>query len=192
MPAGKKTYLLLLVALWMILGTGSAMAQMNFDYTEGKFLIKGRISDLKSEQGITNANIWITNRKKGVVSDVNGEFTMYVYPTDTLKFSSLGYINKTIPISAIPERDRYTIAIQLVPDIYSLSQVTIYPFHDRDGFIQAFLKGTGTYKNYYIPGYEPSKYAHKEKTKFYNPISSIYDRIQRGKRAGNVDFKPNE
>ena len=192
MPAGKKTYLLLLVALWMILGTGSAMAQMNFDYTEGKFMIKGRISDLKSEQGVANSNIWITNRSKGVVAEADGTFTMYVYPTDTLRFSSVGYINKTIPVSAIPERDRYTISIQLVPDIYSLHQVTIYPFHDRDGFIQAFLKGTGTSKNYYIPGYEPSKYPHREKTKFFNPISSIYDRIQKGKRAANPDFKPND
>jgi hypothetical protein len=192
MQAGKKTYQLFLFALWMMLGPASAMAQLNYEFTEGKFFIKGRISDLKTEQGVPNANIWITNQKKGVVADEDGRFTMYVYPTDTLRFSSLGYINKTIPVSAIPERDRYTIAIQLVPDIYSLHTVTIYPFHDRDGFIQAFLKGTGNYKSFYVPGYEPSKYPHREKSKFYNPISSIYDRIKRNKSAADPDFKPNE
>ena len=82
------------------------------------------------------------------------------------------------------------IAIQLVPDIYSLKTVTIYPFHDKNEFIEAFIKGPGTKQNILISGIDPPKYSHKEKTKFYNPISSIYDRIKKNKRAADPDFKP--
>jgi len=172
----------------MALGATSVRCQLNYEFTEGKFMIKGAITDLKTEQGITNANIWITNQKKGVVADADGRFTMYVYPGDTLRFSSVGYINKTIPISAIPESDKYTISIQLVPDIYSLKTVTIYPFHDRDEFIEAFIKGPGNRQNYIFPGVDPPKYKHKEKAQFYNPISSLYNLTH--KTAADPNFKP--
>jgi len=176
--------------LLTILLSGSAAAQLNYEFTEGKFMIKGTVTDLKSELPIPNANIWIVNQKKGVTTDIDGKFTMYVYPTDTLRFSSVGYINKTIPVSGIPEHDKYVINMQLVPDIYSLKTVTIYPFHNKDEFAQAFIKGPGQKQNILISGIDPPKYSHKEKTKFYNPISSIYDRIQRNKRAADPDFKP--
>jgi hypothetical protein len=168
--------------------SSGGFAQLNYEYTEGKFMIKGRISDLKSEQDIPNANIWITNQKKGVVADAAGNFTMYVYPTDTLRFSSIGYIPKTIPVSAIPDKEKYTIAIQLVPDIYSLQTVTIYPFHDRDEFIEAFIRGPGKKQNILISGIDLPKYHHKEKTKFYNPISSLYNLTH--KTLADPDFKP--
>ena len=187
-----KTYPIFLSFLLMMLLSRVAVAQLNYEFTEGKYMIKGTVIDLKSGQSIPNANIWIVNQKKGISADIEGHFTMYVYPTDTLRFSSVGYINKTIPVSAFSEKEKYVIVMQLVPDIYSLKTVTIYPFHDRDEFIQAFIKGPGTKQNILISGIDPPKYSHKEKTKFYNPISSIYDRIQRNKRAANPDFKPNE
>jgi hypothetical protein len=190
MPAAKKIIWLSPLCILLILCSGSSFAQLNFEFTEGKFLIKGQVSDLKTEQTITNANIWITNQKKGITADVNGNFAMYVYPTDTLRFSSLGYIQKTIPVSAIPDRDKYTMNIQLVPDIYSLKAVTIYPFHDRDEFILAFLKGPGTKPNIQISGIDPPKYIHKEKAKFYNPISAIFNQVQKNRSSADPDFKP--
>jgi hypothetical protein len=185
-----KPYHLFLSLLLTALCAPSAFAQLNYEYTEGKYMIKGVIADLKTDQSIPNANIWITNQKKGITVDADGRFTMYVYPTDTLRFSSLGYINKTIPVSAIPEREKYTITIELVPDIYSLKTVTIYPFHNKDEFIQAFIKRPSGNQNILIPGIDPPKYNHKEKSKFYNPISSIYDRIKKNKQAADPNFKP--
>jgi hypothetical protein len=187
MPTGKKTYTLFLYLL-MMLCSGPAFAQLNFEYTEGKYMIKGVVTDLKTDQPIANANIWIVNQKKGVTADADGRFTMYVYPTDTLRFSSVGYINKTIPVSAIPDHDKYTITIELVPDIYSLKTVTIYPFHDRDEFIEAFIKGPTGKAYILVSGIDPPKYSHKEKAKFYNPISSLYNLTH--KTAADPNFKP--
>ncbi len=188
MPAGKNTLRSFLYSLLMLLGITPAFAQLNFEYTEGKYMIKGVVTDLKSDLSVPNANIWITNQKKGITAEADGRFTMYVYPTDTLRFSSVGYISKTIPVSAIPEKEKYTINMQLVPDIYSLKTVTIYPFHDRDEFIEAFIKGPSAKAYIQIPGIDPPKYKHKEKTKFYNPISSLYNLTH--KHAGDPDFKP--
>ena len=183
----KVTFFSILLVLFVY---KSAVAQLNFDYTEGKFLIKGQVRDLKSEMPIPMANIWIPNQKRGIVVDVDGRFTMYIYPNDTLRFSSVGYIPKTIPIAAIPEKDRYTIVLQLVPDIYSFKTVTIYPFHNKEEFIDAFIKGKGIPQVVAISGVDAPKYIHKEKARYFNPISAIYNNIQQKKRAANPDFKP--
>jgi hypothetical protein len=179
-----------LTVLFCILGSYSALAQLNYEFTEGKYMIKGQVADLQSDMSIPNANIWITNQHKGVAAEGDGKFTMYVYPTDTLRFSAIGYIPKTIPVSAIPEREKYTFILQLVPDIYSLKTVTIYPFHNKDEFIDQFIKGKGVSQPVLVAGIAPPKYQHKEKTKFYNPISAIYNGMQKKKQAADPDFKP--
>ncbi|MCW3126645.1 MAG: hypothetical protein JWO03_2303 [Bacteroidetes bacterium] len=190
-PSQRKAILLsvLFSALFILCSTWS-MAQMNFEFTEGKYMIKGRVADLKSEEAVPFANVWITNQKKGVSAEVDGKFTMYVYPTDTLKFSALGYIPKTIPVSAIPDKEKYTFTLQLVPDIYSLKTVTIYPFHNKEEFIDQFIKGKGIAQTVSVSGIAPAKYVHKEKSRFYNPISSIYDKLKKSKSAADPNFKP--
>ena len=179
----------LMVIVTMVLGGYTARAQMNFEFTEGKYMIKGQVTDLKTG-GSVNANVWITNQKKGVACDLDGKFTMYIYPTDTLRFSALGYIPKTIPATAISDRDKYTFNIQLVEDIYSLKTITIYPFHNKEEFADQFIKGTGMNKQIAIAGIDPPKYVHKEKSRFYNPISAIYNNIKKNRSAADPNFKP--
>ncbi len=166
-----------------------ASAQLNFDYTEGKILLKGSVLDMQSKVLLPNASIVIQNRKKGQSADADGKFQIYVYPSDTLRFSSLGYIWKEIPVSGIPESMRYSLEILLMKDFYKLREVTIYPFSNKREFEEAFVRGEGIAHNVLVPGIEAPKYIHKEKAKFYNPISSIYERVKK-KRAGNPDFKP--
>jgi hypothetical protein len=168
----------------------SSFGQLNYDYTEGKYMIKGRVSDFKSEQGIANANIWIANQKRGVTAGSDGTFVMYVYPTDTLRFSSLGYISKTIPVSAIDEKDKYTIDMRLIPDIYQINTVVIYPFRNKQEFAEAFITGKGLGKSFVAYGMEAAKFKHTEKTKLYNPISTMYEIMKKKKQAADPQFKP--
>ncbi|MFN8310984.1 MAG: carboxypeptidase-like regulatory domain-containing protein [Chitinophagales bacterium] len=174
----------------MLFFAASASAQLNFDYTEGKFLIKGQITDIKTDGAVPYANIWIPNQKKGITTDGEGKFTMYVYPGDSLQFSSLGYITKTFPVSGIPPEQKYTLKIALVPDIYKFKTVTVYPFRNREEFARAFVKGEGVPQVVVLPGMEAPKYIHREKAKFYNPISGIYNAIKAKKRAADPNFKP--
>lgn len=168
----------------------SAYSQLNFENTEGKILLKGHVLDLQSKNPVPNAAIVISNRKKGMTADANGDFQIYVYPNDTLRFSSLGYIFKEVPVDGIPESLRYLLKIELVHDFYKLKEVTIYPFRTKKEFEVAFVKGEGVPQAINIPGIEPAKYYHKEKAKFYNPISTIYEKLKNKRRAANPDFKP--
>lgn len=181
-----KHFLLIAIASCSL----TAKSQLNFENTEGKILLKGKVVDLQTKSSLPNAAIVITNRKKGITADLNGDFQIYVYPTDTLKFTSLGYIYKEIPISGIPEEMRYSLTVELVKDFYKLKEVTIYPFRNKQEFGVAFVKGDGVPQVVNIPGMEPAKYYHKEKAKFYNPISTIYEKLKNKRRAANPDFKP--
>lgn len=164
-------------------------AQLNYDYTAGKFMIKGKVTDVQSKEAIPLANLIFVKNGKGITCDNEGNFTLYVYKTDTLKFSSTGYISKMIHISDIDSSKYYTMQIQLMHDFVKLKDVIIYPFHTREEFIDAFMEAKDVNK-ITIAGIAPPKYSNiTPRAKFYNPISMLYDRVKK-RRAANPDFKP--
>jgi len=164
-------------------------AQLNYDYTAGKFMIKGKVVDVQSKTVIPMANIIFVKNGKGVSCDNEGNFTMYVYKTDTLKFSSTGYISKIIHMSDIDSSRYYTLEIQLIHDFVKMKDVIIYPFRTKEEFIDAFMEAKDINK-ISIAGIAPPKYSHiTPKAKFSNPISFLYDRVKK-RRAANPEFKP--
>lgn len=165
----------------------SATGQINFDYTEGKILIKGKVIDIDSKNGLANTAIILYNKSKGITTDAEGNFSMYVYPHDTLKVTIIGYIPKVIFIKDIAEQDRYEMRIALVRDFYQLKEVKIYPFHSKGEFEKAFVQGP---EKTAFTGITPPKYKHIEKTKISNPVSLLYEKIKAKRRAANPDFKP--
>ena len=164
-------------------------AQLNYDYTAGKFLIKGKVVDVQTKAPIPLANIIFIKNGRGVNCDNEGNFTMYVYQYDTLKFSSTGYISKNIHISDIDSSKYYTMEIQLIHDFIKIKDVIIYPYHSKEEFIDAFMDAKDINK-ISIAGIAPPKYSHiTPKAKFSNPISFLYERVKK-RRAANQDFKP--
>lgn len=177
------------IAIAIMLLAINGQAQLNFEFQEGTFLIKGKITDLQSKLPIPKPNITTTNRKAGVTADVEGVFSMYVFPSDTLKFSSLGYIPKRIAVADIHQDSIYNIVIELVKDFVKLKEVTIYPYRNVDEFKQAFMDAKDVNK-IVLPGIAPPKYStNVPRPKFTNPISFLYDKAKK-KRAANPDFKP--
>lgn len=164
-------------------------AQLNFDFQEGTFLIKGSVADLQTHEVIPKANITLTNKRTGVTADINGIFSIYVFPTDTLRFSSLGYISKLIPVHQIHPDSIYSLHIELLKDFVKLKEVTIYPYHTIEEFKQAFVDAKDVNK-IVLPGIAPPKYTtNVPRPKFTNPISLLYSKAKK-KRAANPDFKP--
>jgi hypothetical protein len=173
----------------LCLFTQGLNAQLNYDYLEGKFLIKGTVIDVQSKKPVPLTNIKILNSGKAVTTDSEGKFSFYVYKTDTLKFSSVGYLNKTMHISDLDPANYYTMEIQLIHDFVKLKEVTIYPFRNKEEFIEAFMdaKDVGKLEIY---GIDKPKYSNKiPKAKFNNPISLLYEKVKK-RRAANPDFRP--
>ena len=166
-----------------------SFSQLNYDYTAGKFMIKGKVMDLQNQTPIPLANILFVKNGRGITCDNEGNFTLYVYKTDTLKFSSAGYLSKVIHMQDIDSSKYYVMEIQLMHDVIKLKDVMIYPYRDRDAFIDAFMDARGVNK-VTIAGIAPPKYTSiPPRAKFYNPISLLYDKVKK-RRAANPDFKP--
>lgn len=165
-------------------------SQLNYAYTEGKFLIKGTVVDLQTKKPIPMANLRINSSNKGVTCDNDGVFATYVSPNDTLKFSSTGYISKVIHVENIDSSRFYTLQIELLHDFIKLKEVTIYPYRDMDDFKKAFVEAKDMQRGN-VYGIAPPKYTNDiPKPKFYNPVSFLYDRLKKKKRAANPEFKP--
>lgn len=165
-------------------------AQLNFSFTEGKFLIKGKVTDIQSKAPIGYANVRFNGTNKGFTCDADGNFAFYVYKSDTLKFSSAGYLNKVIHVYDIDSSKLYTLDIQLMHDFIKLKEVTIYPYHDLDEFKKAFVEGKDVAR-VSIAGIDAPKYGTKiPKAKFTNPVSFLYERLKRKKSSANPDFRP--
>jgi hypothetical protein len=179
-----------IVLFALVLGSGSLVleAQLNYDYTAGKFLIKGKVVDMGTQSPVPMANIRIANSHRGLTCESDGSFTMYVSKTDSLEFSSTGYITKVFSVASFDSSRYYTLSIELLHDFIKLKDVMIYPFRDLDEFKTAFI---GAKQGaFVVPGIAPAKYSNNVvKPKFTNPISYLYDRLKK-KAAADPDFKP--
>lgn len=166
-----------------------ASAQLNYEFTEGKFLIKGKVVDISTKAPLAYANIKITNTGKGITCDKDGNFSMYVSRYDTLRISYAGHIPKVLHVYDLDSTQYYTLKFELIHDFVRLKEVTIYPYRTKDEFKDAFMAAKDVNK-VTIPGIAPPKYSNKiPKAKLTNPISFLYDRMKK-KRAANPDFKP--
>ena len=164
-------------------------AQLNFAFQEGTFLIKGKVVDIQTKTPLSFVNIRINGTGKGLTCDNEGNFTCYVYKSDTLKFSSTGYLSKVIHVHDLDSTQYYILKIQLMHDFIKLKDVTIYPFKNKDEFIDAFMDAKGVNK-ISIAGIAAPRYGTvSPKAKFSNPISLLYEHMKH-RRAANRDFRP--
>ena len=188
MTAKQNIVRIVALAVLFVVGSFSLRAQLNFDYTAGRFLIKGKVVDLNTQNTISLANIRILGSGRGLTCNNDGSFAMYVSKNDTLEFSSVGYLTKAFRIASFDTTKYYTLQIELVHDFIKLKEVTIYPFRDVDEFKKAFVDTRNLRKDFM--GIAPPKYSNKTpKPKLANPISYLYERLKK-RGAANPDFKP--
>ncbi len=131
-------------------------------------------------------NVLIVNSGRGITSDNDGRFTMYVSLKDTLRFSSTGYLSKIIHMHDVDSTRYYTMVIEIIHDFIKLKEITIYPFKDIEEFKKAFVDKKGIK----FTGIAPPKYSNKTvMPNFSNPLSLLYERVKR-RSVADPNFKP--
>mgnify|MGYP003318915756 CR=1 FL=1 len=86
-------------------------------------LLTGHVSDSKTGEPVIGAAIQAQGRTDGVVTDINGDFTMTVLDNYVLTVSSLGYVSQTVQVGT-----QTRLTIQLVPDTELLDEVVVTAF----------------------------------------------------------------
>lgn len=87
-----------------------------------KKTITGKITD-EGDHPLPGATVTIEGTTRGVITDVDGSFTIEVIPGENLVFSFIGYDNKTIPYTNQPE-----LTVKLKEKTEELEDVTVVAF----------------------------------------------------------------
>lgn len=104
--------------------------------------ITGIVTDHTGD-GIIGANILEKGTTNGVITDLDGRFTITVQPGSTLVISYIGYITQEIPITA---NSPNTVNVQLVEDAKTLDEVVVVGYgvvrkSDLTGAVSSFKEG---------------------------------------------------
>ncbi|MDL2238802.1 carboxypeptidase-like regulatory domain-containing protein [Bacteroidales bacterium OttesenSCG-928-K03] len=84
----------------------------------------GQLLDAETQEPIQNAHIF-SNSKSATVSNVYGEFSLYVVDKDTLTVSCIGYQTTKILLANYPNFEDKLYVFNITPIIYPLSMVEI-------------------------------------------------------------------
>jgi TonB-linked SusC/RagA family outer membrane protein len=82
--------------------------------------IKGKVIDSKNKASIPGVNIVVKSSKKGVTTDLDGNFLIKVNSNDVLVFSNIGYASKEIKVSK-----SQTLNVELQEEANKLEEVVI-------------------------------------------------------------------
>jgi len=84
--------------------------------------LRGTVTDKATGEPIIGANIIQAGTNNGVVTDINGNYTLNVPRNATLKVSSIGYTTQTV---TTPNRDNPVLNIALEEDVALLEEVVV-------------------------------------------------------------------
>ena len=86
--------------------------------------ITGNVTDAKTNEPLPFVNIWFKGTSKGTMSDINGDFKLPQGKSDTLLFSSVGYLQKEI---IIEKGIKMPISVLMIEDVKVLGEVNVKP-----------------------------------------------------------------
>lgn len=86
--------------------------------------------------------VTITNMSnKGIkyAANYQGYFSIIVNPGDTVVFSAVGFVSKTLVLPQVITEHQYTAMIKIKPEVVYLKAITIYPWATVEEFNKQFL-----------------------------------------------------
>jgi hypothetical protein len=94
-------------------------SENNVDLQEQRS-ISGIITDANTGDPLPGVSILIKGTTSGVITDVDGKYTLMAGSEDILIFSYIGYLSKELPVG-----EQTTINITLSPDIIGMDEVVV-------------------------------------------------------------------
>lgn len=94
-------------------------------------IIYGKIYNADDTSGISDVNVLNYKNAEGTISDESGNFTLRVFPGDSVLFSAVGYEKYVIRLKDTLQNKRFRLDIYLMPKTYELKMITIYEYYNR-------------------------------------------------------------
>ncbi len=88
---------------------------------------------------LPHASVWVKNTGRGTTTDHYGFFSIPVFQDDTLRFSSVGYLDAYYTVPDTLTKSRYSAVQMMTRDTIHLAETVVYPWPTRQQFRHAFI-----------------------------------------------------
>ena len=163
--------------LFLLLAVTSLTVYGQTPSTDSLYILSGTVVNGNNNILLEGAHI-TTNKGYGTKTNPQGDFSLNIYPNDTVKVSYIGFKNLTY-VAPYQKPGQYLIKFKLYADSISLKEVEIFPYPTYKEFKQAFSeldKQDEKVEIYGVKTYQ-DKVTDKSKPTIFNPASFIYDRL---------------
>ena len=163
--------------------------------------IKGRVVEYDSKKPVEFVNIGIKNKNIGTTSNIQGKYKLNIeakHQSDTLLFTSIGYIPCSVKISELLNHPNKII--KLKKKIYKIDEVTVIPISYKEKILGITSKSRGIqagFKHNKL-GYECGVRLKIKKTAIIEKVNfnialctydSVFYRLNIYKEIGKKQFK---
>lgn len=124
--------ILLILALCLVGSRASAQGQIR------AIQFTGLLTGGKDNEPLPQATVYIPKAGRGVLTNLDGFFTIPVYPGDTVEFRYVGYKKQYHVVPRINEQT-YSLIVEMQEDATLLREVKVYPYPTEEEFKRAFL-----------------------------------------------------
>jgi TonB-linked SusC/RagA family outer membrane protein len=87
---------------------------------QDEILISGTVTDATTDEPLPGVSIMVKGTSVGIVTDLNGKYSIHVPPGASLQFSYIGYLTEEYTVT-----DETELSVKLVPDIIGLEEVVV-------------------------------------------------------------------
>jgi len=115
----KYTTARMLLVVFLIAGFMNGLCLTSFGQQE-KIEVTGKVTDATSNDPLPGVAVVIKGTSVGTITDIQGNYSLRVSPTDILQFSFIGYLTEEIPVNNVT-----VININLVMDVIGLDEVIV-------------------------------------------------------------------
>ena len=123
---------LLIIAITLT-GIANTMSAQLFENSK----LRGILVDDSTGRPVVYAHIFNESRKMGVISDENGEFSLFAETYDTLIFTALNFDGKIVELAPSVFEGKYVIVMHRIQ--YEIDEVSIMGFRDYEDFKRKFI-----------------------------------------------------
>ena len=93
-----------------------------------------------SLKGVPFTSIVVGKTNHGAVTDYDGFFTLIAKPGDVIEFVNLGYKDAEYTVPDTLKATHYSIVQIIRRDTFTLKEIAVYPWPNKEDFKAAFLK----------------------------------------------------
>ena len=107
---------------------------------DGFIQLSGVVVEGDSLKGVPFTSLVVKRTGHGTVTDYDGFFTIIVKPGDVIEFVNLGFKDRQYLVPDTLKATHFSIIQTVFRDTFTLKEVAVYPWPDKEDFKAAFLK----------------------------------------------------